>query len=354
MSEPVTNTVPVPPRGPLRRFGSVLYWCGAWLICAYVAAAAWAWMPGPAWLAVLAGIAVFAPAWIWGFVRPTAWRAWLGRGFIILVLVVMSAVDPATRRTWSADQSHTITAEASGSSITIRNVRNCRYFTADDYDVYWQTRTVDPARIDEVWYVVEPFSPGSSAAHTFLSFGVNDGKGNRRYLAVSVEIRREVEERFSPVAALFRRYELMYVFADESDVIALRAIHRKHDVFLYPVKATPAQASSLFIDMLERAVELNRQPEFYHTITNNCTSNIAAHLRKLWPGVVPRWDLRYLLPAGADALALRHGLLDCAGTIDEVRQRYNISAAARQAGGDSLQFSAEIRMGLVRADVTGR
>lgn len=354
MNPPILETAPVPARGLLRRSGSLLYWLLAWLVCAYVAAAAWAWMPGPQWLAVLAGIAVFAPAWIWGFVRTAGWRVWVGRGFIVLVLVVLSAIEPSTRHTWSADQSQALSADSTGTTISVRNVRHCRYFAADDYDVNWQTWTIDPERIDQVWYMVEPFSPGSPAAHTALSFGINDGKGNHRYLAVSVEIRREVDEHFSPVAALFRRYELAYIMADESDVIGLRAIHRKHDVFLYPVKATPQQARELFLDLLNRAVTLHRQPEFYHTITNNCTSNLAGHLNRLWPGAVPRWDLRYLLPGDADALALEHGLLDCSGTIAELRQRYNISAAARSVGDRSTEFSTQIRAGLVRASALAR
>jgi len=354
MNDPAVTTVSPPARGVLRRLGNVAYWCLAWLICAYVAAAAWAWMPGPAWLAVLAGVVVFAPAWIWGFVRTATWRAWLGRSFIVLVLVVVSAVEPKTNLRWSADQSHTVSADPSGASIAIRNVRQCRYYTPEDYDVYWQTRTIDPAQIDEVWYVVEPFSPRSAAAHTFLTFGINDGKGHHRYLSVSVEIRRELDEQFSPVGGLFRRFELIYVFADEADVIALRAIHRQHDVFLYPVKATPEQARTLFLDMLDRAVALNQKPEFYHTIANNCTSNIAMHLRHLWPGSVPRWDLRYLLPGNADGLALEHGLLDVAGDLGELRKRYNISAAARAAGDQALDFSAKIRVGLVRASLSGR
>lgn len=355
---PTPDAAPSPPvqkrRGPLRLLGSLLYWLLAWLLCAYVAAAAWAWMPGPPWLAVLAGAAVFAPAWIWGFVRTAGWRAWLGRGFIVLVLVVLSAVEPQRMAQWSSDQAYTVTADTHHDVMSLRNVRRCEYFSPDDYDISWDTWPIDPTRIDQVWYVVEPFSPGSPAAHTFLSFGIADGKGGHRYLAVSVEIRRESGESFSPLAALFRRFELIYVFADERDVIGLRAIHRQHDVFLYPVKATPEQAQALFMDMLERAVALERQPEFYHTVTNNCTSNIAMHLRHLWPGSVPAWDLRYLLPAGADELALERGLLDCVGPIDDLRKRYNISQVARQSGDKVDNFSDRIRAGLVRVSASGR
>lgn len=330
----------------LRRIGTIAYWLLAWLLCAYVAAAAWAWMPGPAWLAVVAGVAVFAPTWVWGFLRPRAWRAWVGRGSIVLVLVVVSAVDPSAHHRWSSDQSQAVAASSEGESVEIRNIRECRYFSADDYDVIWRTWRIDPQRIDEVWYVVEPFSPGSAAAHTFLSFGIGDKHGNRRYLGISVEIRREVGETYSPLAALYRRYELHYVFADERDLIGLRAIHRQHDVYLYPVRATPEQARTLFFAMLERAIALNQQPEFYHTLTNTCTTNIAHHLRQLWPAALPAWDLRVLLPGDADALALERGLLACTGTIEDLRRRYNISAIARQVGDTNPEFSQRIRAGL--------
>ena len=49
-------------------------------------------------------------------------------------------------------------------------------------------------------------------------FGLNDGT----FLAISVEIRRKKGKRFSPVKAFFRQFEMMYVIADEKDVIKVR------------------------------------------------------------------------------------------------------------------------------------
>jgi hypothetical protein len=333
-------------RRTLHRCGMLLYWSFAWLVCAYAAAVAWAWTPGPAWLAVLIGLAVFIPAWTWGFVRGRGWQAWIGRGLVVTVVLALCMVTPSRTRSWSVDQSHTVTMEADGAGYAIHDIRHCSYEAAEAYAVRWETRFIDPERIDEVWYAVEPFSPDSPAAHTFLSFGIEDGKGGHNYLAVSVEIRRDAGEMYSPLAGLFRRYELMYVLADENDVIGLRAIHRRHDVFLYPVKATRDQARVLFLDMLSRAVALGRKPEFYHTLTNTCASNIAEHLRRRWPQALPRWDLRILLPGNADALALERGLLDCSGSIHELRKTHNISAIARQIGDTAPDFSERIRVGL--------
>jgi len=57
------------------------------------------------------------------------------------------------------------------------------------------------------------------AAHTFVSFGFKSGD----FLAISIEIRKEKGESFSAWRGLLKRYELMYVIADERDVIKLRA-----------------------------------------------------------------------------------------------------------------------------------
>ena len=61
-----------------------------------------------------------------------------------------------------------------------------------------------------------------------LSFGFEDGT----YLAVSVEVRLEEDESYSPVGGLMRQFEIMYVVADERDVIRLRTRHRDADVLV--------------------------------------------------------------------------------------------------------------------------
>ena len=80
-------------------------------------------------------------------------------------------------------------------------------------------------------FMVERFHPSDAPAHTFLSFGFEDGE----QVCVSVEIRRERGESFAPLRALYRQYELLYVVADERDVLLLRTNHRKGGrVFLFP------------------------------------------------------------------------------------------------------------------------
>jgi hypothetical protein len=143
----------------------------------------------------------------------------------------------------------------------------------NDYIVRHYDKTFDLNRLDSVDFLVVPFKEAPNLAHTMLSFGF----GGNDYLVVSVEARMEEGQSYSPVKGLMRQYELMYVVADERDVIPLRTKHRDVDVYLYRTRATPEQARMLLVDMMARVNKLAFEPEFYDTFTNNCTTNIVPH-----------------------------------------------------------------------------
>ena len=92
-----------------------------------------------------------------------------------------------------------------------------------------------------------------------LSFGFAGGE----HLCVSVEARLEQDETYSPLRGSLGQFELMYVLADERDVIVRRTLHRTTDVYLYRTVATAEQARDLFRDVLQRVNQLHDQPEFY-------------------------------------------------------------------------------------------
>ena len=145
---------------------------------------------------------------------------------------------PSNYRTWIPAQAVLATAELRGDSLTVRNIRNSQYLNADDYVVRYHDKTFDLRKLRSVDFVTVPFQDSPTLAHTMLSFGFDDGD----FLAVSVEARYEEGETYSPVKGALRQYELIYVVADERDVIVLRAKHRKDDVYLYRTRATPELA----------------------------------------------------------------------------------------------------------------
>jgi hypothetical protein len=258
-------------------------------------------------------------------------------GLALGYLLFAAAVGPSNDRTWSADQALLPQAVIDGDRVTIRHVRNFTYRSTADYDVRYEDRVVDLARLDSVWFVVEPFGPREGPAHTFLSFGF----GPDAYLAISVEIRKEKGESFSPLMGLLRRYEVMYVIGDERDLVGLRANHRKDDVYLYPIRTTPEKMRELFLGMLDRANRLAAEPEFYNTLTNTCTTNIVRHVNAIAPGRVP-FRLAILLPGYSDRLAYELGLIDTNLPFAEAKERFRINEKARRHA-DAPDFSRRIR-----------
>lgn len=258
---------------------------------------------------------------------------------LILVLVALALLQlrqPSNDRDWNLDQDTLSYAEFNGDEVLVKNVRNFSYESTTEYTPDYYDKNFDLNKLESLYYIVEPFG-NIGSAHTFVSFGFEGGD----FLAISVEIRKEKGESFSAIKGLFRQYELMYVIADERDVIDLRVNHRKDDVYVYPIETTTEKMKELFVDMLERANSLKENPEFYNTLTNTCTTNIARHANKITPNSIP-WDLRLLLPKNSDALVYELGLIENSRSLEEVRERYRINEKAEKYA-DDPNFSLRIR-----------
>jgi hypothetical protein len=257
-------------------------------------------------------------------------------GISLILLTGIALRTPSNDRTWSPDQKILTNGSIDGTTIYLEHIRNARYTSPTDYSLSYYNKRFDISSIQSVDFIVEPFE-GIGAAHTFLTFGLTDGS----YLAVSIEIRKEEGESFSPLLGAIRQYELAYVIAHEKDVIDLRANHRKDIVYLYPTNATQDEAQKLFLDILTRAKKLEEHPEFYNTITNNCTTNIVRHINTL-RNIPISWDHRMLFPKNADTLAQELGFIAQGMTIEAARSMYRINERAEKFAEDP-DFSKKIR-----------
>jgi Domain of unknown function (DUF4105) len=245
---------------------------------------------------------------------------------------------PSNQRDWTPDNARVPTARFRGDSVYVHNVRNADYRTTADYTVRWEDRAYDLRQVERAWFLVEPFSKDwRGPAHTLVSFQFSGG----RFLAVSAEIRKEKGEVFSPVKGLLRQFEMIYVVADERDVVRLRTNFRRDPVYLYPGRADRAKVRALLVDMLTRANGLAAHPEFYNTLTNTCTTSIVGHVNQISPKRVP-FSLKVLFPGYSDRLAYDLGLIDTDLPFEQARERYHVNARAMQAG-NSPDFSLRIR-----------
>ncbi len=238
---------------------------------------------------------------------------------------------------WRADMLLMPFVEFQGEEIVIRNVRNCNYRTESDYDVRHYDLRFRLDSVRTVDFIVVPFKETELLAHTMLSFGLADG----RHFVVSVEARLGQDQDYSAVAGSTRRFPLMYIVGDERDLILLRTKVRQVDVHLYRGRAEPQQVQDLLVDMLARVNKLQREPEFYDTLTNNCTTNLVQHVNKLRPGRIPH-DWRVLLPGHSDRLAYELGLLQIQGPFEAARNAAKINDLAIAFANDP-EFSKRIR-----------
>jgi hypothetical protein len=263
-------------------------------------------------LAVLCVVLIIGVA-MWARRRPSHQRAWVGE----------QAVLPSV--TISGDQAH------------VRNVRDFTYRTGSDFTPAYHDRTYDLDRLRRVWFGLSPFNRDwRGPAHAFLSFEFSDGQ----YVGVSVEARRQVGEKYSPLKGVLRQYELIYVIAEERDLVGVRVV-KDDPVYLYPMHATPDQARALFIRMLRRARQVEQRPEFYNTFSNNCTTNILDPVNQIADKDIP-FGLEILLPGYSDKLAHERGLIDTELPLEQARTRFEVNERARAAI-HAPDFSTRIR-----------
>jgi hypothetical protein len=271
-------------------------------------------------------------------------RSHLALALLALALGCRSAekvLRPSNFRDWTPEQALLPTAEQQGDFVTVRNVRNCQYFAADTYLVDYYDKSFHLSDVQSVDFLMVPFESMPAVAHTMLSFEIARSDGKSEHLAVSVEVRKEKNESYNPVLGSARQYELMYVVADERDVIRQRTNYRHENVYLYRTTATPQVAQQLLADILVRVNQLEKKPEFYDTLTNNCTTNIVRHIDRVRPNRV-QYDVRMILPGYSDQIAFNQGLIVPHGTFAQTRQQAYINPLAHRYAGRE-DFSELIR-----------
>lgn len=264
---------------------------------------------------------------------------------ILVVFVILYQIpQPSNARDWTIDQQQIPRVKLEGDRVTIENVRDFQYRSPTDYERRFVTRQFSLSKVRTVDFVLSQFAEWRGMAHAFLTFGYEvEGRSELEYLAISVEIRKEKGEEYSPVLGMFKQYELAYVIATETDVIQLRTHHRQEPIYLYPIHVEEHYVQQLLKSMLQQTHQLEDTPEFYHTVNNSCMSNIAKHVNRIHPDLVP-FGMGTVFPGFADDIALERNLLSTdVEDIELVREHYRINERALKDM-DGQSFSQRIRM----------
>jgi hypothetical protein len=295
-----------------------------------------AWLRTP--FALVYGLAMLAALF---FVKGR-WRAMgvVAAGFVA-VLAWWLTIKPTEDHAWQPDVAQRARADIHDDEITLHDVRNCEYRTATDYTPQWETRVVHLSKLTGVDLAITYWgSPW--IAHPIASFQFSDSLP----VAISIETRKATGQSYSVIAGLYRQYQLIYIAADERDVIRLRTNYREgEDVFLYRTTISPEDGRALFLAYLNRLNQLHEQSEFYNQIADNCTTNIRLANITAKHGKVPPWNWRILLNGKGDELLYERGVIDRSLPFAALKERSLINKRA-QAAGASDDFSRLIRVGL--------
>lgn len=230
-------------------------------------------------------------------------------------------------------------ADIEGDSITLHNIRDFDYITENNYKPAWQTKRLLLSQLHHVdLFLTHWGAPG--IAHAIVSFVFADGN----HIAMSIEVRKEVGEQYSALRGFFRQYELIYLAAEERDVVRLRTNFRKGEsVYLYRTMTTSKDARRLFLQYLTWMKDIKNQAQWYNALTSNCTSGVTTYLAMAKVGGLSRWDWRNVLNGFGDEMLYGLGDLVSDGlSFDNLRRQALINTTAEKLGRDD-DFSDKIR-----------
>jgi hypothetical protein len=264
--------------------------------------------------------------------------------FLVLfvgVFIWWNTILPSHEREWYDDVSQMPWVEIERDFVTLHNVRDFNYRSVSDYNSRYLTRTVSLSDIEGFdFFLCYWGSPW--IAHPIISFRF---KGEDP-IAISVETRKETGEKYSTVKGFFRQYELIYIVAEERDIVRLRTNFREgEDAYLYRTSSSPERAKAIFLDYVRRINELHAEPEFYNALKSNCTTNIRIHTAAADGDNLASWDWRILLNGKADEWVYERGSIDQSMPFEKLKALSHINNTAQKVK-DLSAFSTEIRKGL--------
>jgi hypothetical protein len=302
-----------------------------------------AWAAGALYFDLPASAPVRNAAAILWVVAATVLGLFGGSRGRVLILIAFAGIlawwltlRPAQDADWQPDVARLAYANIQGDQLTVHDIRNFDYRTATDFTPQYDTRVFNLTNLRGLDLFIDYWG-SPYIAHPIVSFDF----GPQGHLCFSIEIRPKVGQPYSVLAGLYRRYELIYIAADERDVIRLRTNCKHEDVYLYRLTLPLGEVQTRLMEYLNRLNELHQNAEWYNEVTENCTTSIRAqHARS---HRMP-WDWRMLLNGFMDRMLYEKHLLAGNLPFAELKQRALINERALGAG-DAPDFSERIRAG---------
>jgi hypothetical protein len=272
-------------------------------------------------------------------------RHWRRRWRVLLIYTVAyaiflgwsSSISATNDKNWATDVAHGITGTSDGDRLSVRNLRDFTWRTETDFTERWEETTYDLSKVRSL-DLFRVYWMGPSIAHTIMSFGFEDG----RYLDFSIEVRRAQNDEYSAVAGFFKTHELIYIGADERDLMTLRKA-RHEQIQLYRLRTPPERARALLVEYIKEANDLAAHPRFYNTLTTNCTTTIFNMVRAVTSSIP--FDWRIILTGHLPGYLYEHGAVDTRISPEELRRQADVTSRV-DAGLSEVEFSSRLREGV--------
>ena len=244
---------------------------------------------------------------------------------------------PSHNRDWQPTVSVLPLATRDGDVVTFENVRNFEYRSLDDFTPRHETRTYHLANlrgVDAIFFVWEV----SWMGHPVLVFDFGpDGR-----ICMSIEVRFRKGQKYSILRSFYRQAELIFLVADERDVILRRTKHSQNQrAYLYHLNAGAEELRAVFLDYIDAINRLRDRPRWYHVIFTNC---VTAFYRL--PSTRTRLDWRVIANGRLPGALYKDGRIDRTLPYDETRRLAFLNEIANAAPAEG--FGDHIRRELER------
>ena len=186
--------------------------------------------------------------------------------------------------------------------MTVGNVRWLYNQNPQEGAFDWATAVIKPELVKEVYFVKKPFAPEWIAAHSLLAFtfekgGLVDANGNESTaLVLTIEAFLREGQVYDLKAGLKDNFGIVWLLTSWEDYVTRTALVDKARLIPYAVKNLTHQQKADMIRESVRLAAVNREGEYYHTITNNCTNNLLIVINRVLPENrrIRMWTIPYL------------------------------------------------------------
>lgn len=245
--------------------------------------------------------------------------------FLIVFVGVISFRQPTHNLVWAEEYSEFPAVVIENNQVTISGVRDWRYKDQEISSKDFTSKNFSIDDVKEVWFIVEPFGKWDGVAHTYFTFDFH----NAEPISLSVEARREKEEVYSPFRGLFNKYELIYQWGTEEDLLVRRAVYLKNKTIMYPLQITDSEKKVLLKGVLEETQSVEKQPRFYNTLTSNCTNNLAKSVNALKAKTIP-FTTAFYVTGYADNLLYKLQYIPHHKPFPEIEQQFDVTTFVQQ------------------------